>query len=195
MRFSNISGNALMVMPYSVPKYSQTLNTRITGATALEHHSFTTDNNDFYFFKSAKPSSEVLFAIETKDSLLADHGADLICRLENQKIVWSYNTETRQRFIKKDVDALDMNVEQDGDIVWCAIVCTQEETFDENGNLTSEPVDNTKDSIIFTDKIGDWSNTNLVITLDRLNGLLQNEIVAFKDFSFILRDKADQESI
>ena len=189
MRFANIFGHSVMVVPYSVPKLHNE-NGPIAGSTILSHHSFTTDNNDFYFFKSAKPSTAELFAVETKADLLTNYGVDLIARLEGKKIDWTYDTETKTRLITKEIDALDMVVEQDGDVVWCAIICTQEERVDGNGVLISEPIDATKDSILYTANISDWSTQNNVITLDRLTGLIKDETIIFKDFSFKLRDKS-----
>ena len=190
MIFSNIYNNSMNFMPYSAPKYYQTGNASITGVTTYNHHTFSTQGNEFIFFKSAKPAD--LFTIESKQQLLDTHGADIITKLVDVQIDWIYNTTTRERFVKKHVDAKDMTVEQDGDIVWCAIITTQEETIVDSV-VTSLPIDNTKDSILFTDVIGDWTLDNSVITLDLLTGLTTGSTVVFKDFSMILRDKSINE--
>lgn len=186
MRFSNIYGHSLMLMPYSVPKYNTADNTKISGGWAMEHPSFTTAGNEFIFFQGVKPADEDLYLIENKQQLLDTYGTDILTRIENISIQWTYNNGSwiRERVITKTpINALDMTLEQAGTIVWCAIISTQDTGYH------SSTIDATKDSILFTESIADWNNDESVITLDVLTGTA-GETIIFKDFSFKLRDKS-----
>lgn len=186
MKFANIYGHAIMMMPYAVPKYNTSINTTISGGWAIEHPSFTTAENEFIFFSGVKPSDEELYAIDSKQQLLDTYGSNILTRISGINIEWTYNNTEwkRERLIRKTpADALDMTLEQAGTITWCAIVCTQQNTW----NTTV--LDTTKNSILFTSAIGGWNNDTDVITLDVLEGL-QGETIIFKDFSFKLRDKS-----
>lgn len=191
MRFSNLYGHSLMLMPYSVPKYNTSDNTKISGGWAMEIPSFDTAGNEFIFFKGEKPADEELYLIENKDALMAAYGTDKLTSIDSITIRWTYTNSAwrRERVITKTpVDALDMTLEQAGTIGWCAIVCTQK-----TGYHTST-FDAANDSILFTDSIGDWNNDESVLTLDTLTGL-NGETIIFKDFSFKLRDKSVFEGV
>ena len=186
MRFSNIYGHSLMLMPYAVTKYNTSDNTVISGGWAMEHPSFTTSNNEFIFFKGAKPTDEDLYLLDTKEALLTAYGADKMTSIDGISINWTYNNSSwiRERVITKTpINALDMVLEQDGTIVWCAIICTPE-----TGYHTSV-IDTERDLMLFTESVSDWNNNDSVITLDVLTGTA-GETVIYKDFSFKLRDKS-----
>ncbi len=191
MRFSNIYGHSLMLMPYSVPKYNTSDNTKISGGWAMEHPSFTTSGNEFIFFQGAKPTDEDLYAIESKQQLLDTYGTDILTRIDSISINWTYTNTgwRRERIITKTpIDALDMTLEQAGTVVWCAIICTQDTGYHSN------TIDTTKESILFTESIADWNNDESVITLDVMSGIA-GETIIFKDFSFKLRDKSVFEGV
>lgn len=191
MRFSNIYGHSLMLMPYSVPKYNTADNTVINGGWAIEHPTFTTAGNEFIFFQGIKPPDEELYNIVNKQQLLDAYGTDILTRISGINIEWNYinGSWQRERVIKKTpVDALDMTLEQGGTITWCAIICTQETGYN------SSEIDNTNDSMLFTESIDGWNNNQSVITLDVLTGDA-GETIIFKDFSFKLRDKSVLEGV
>jgi hypothetical protein len=180
-----------MLMPYSVPKYNTSYNSVINGGWALEHPSFTTAGNEFIFFQGVKPTDEELYAIENKQQLLDTYGTDILTRIDNINISWTYANSSWQRervITKTPVDALDMTLEQAGTIVWCAIICTQEVGYH------STSIDYSQDSMLFTSSIDTWNNDESVITLDVLTGD-SGETVIFKDFSFKLRDKSVLEGV
>ena len=190
MRFSNIYGHSLMLMPFSVPKYNTSDNTVISGGWAMQHPSFTTTGNEFIFFQGVKPTDDVLYNIENKQQLLDTYSADVLVRIDDININWSYvnGSWQRERVIKKTpIDALDMTMEQAGTIGWCAIICTQETGY------SSAAID-TNDSMLFTESIDSWNNDESVITLDVLTGSA-GSIIIFKDFSFKLRDKSILEGV
>jgi len=191
MRFSNIYGHSLMLMPYSVPKYNTSNNSVINGGWAIEHPSFTTAGNEFIFFQGVKPTDEELYAIENKQQLLDTYDTDILTRIDGINISWTYTNGSWQRervITKTPIDALDMTLEQAGTIGWCAIICTQEVGYH------SASIDYSQDSMLFTSSINSWNNDESVITLDVLTGD-SGETVIFKDFSFKLRDKSVLEGV
>lgn len=202
MKYSNIYNFSMTVCPRSIKAYNSSGIFSLSNNNAYFRYKYnnnprntdcTTQGNSFYLFSGTKPSYDVLKLVDTKDKLLTDYGSNLVARLENQPIEWTYDLITKTRTVRKKPNAENIIAEIDGDITWAAIVCTPSTSGD--NVATFEPIDTTKDSIIFTNTLGTWDDTDTVITMSKLNGIITGEEIIFKDFSFRLRDKADFEGV
>ena len=132
--------------------------------------------NNFYLFSGPVPDEETLAAYTSGATLATNYSANLILKINNFDVKYTFDKETRTRKIQKfPVNAQSYASLVDGEATWACL------------ELAPIPVTSTYKCLVFTDAVGGWDDPEQSILVSTTTAVAGENMVV-KDINITLRD-------
>ena len=181
MKAKNIFGMAFHFMPRDLGN-RESINEVNRGIDV------TKDGNVIYLMTGDMPLTDDLYNINNTDEFENIYGDKIIQKFENQTFTYYYDKQKKIRTIKKEADALDFTHEIDGAVTWFCV-----KLADIDGEVFAEDGTTPEHTLIFSDSVGTWNDTERSIIVESTDNLTAGTPNILKDFVLSIQDSLSSD--